>query len=181
MGGPAVTRVRLAAPSDAAAIARIHVDGWRAAYAGLVPDDFLAGLDVTQRAERWRTRLGPAATPDSPTFVAIDDGEAVRGFTHTGPVRDGDLSPAGRAEVYTVYVDPGTWRRGFGSALMHAVDEFWRPTDVRELILWVFEGNADGRAFYERLGWRPDGGRQIDDFGGVQVAEIRYRRPVTPS
>lgn len=58
---------------------------------------------------------------------------------------------------------------------MAAVDDFWRPTKVREVLLWVFERNADGRAFYERLGWRPDGASQVDDFGGAQPVEVRYR------
>jgi RimJ/RimL family protein N-acetyltransferase len=51
--------------------------------------------------------------------------------------------------------------------------------DVHELFLWVFEENAESRAFYERLGWRPDGGRQVDDFGGAHPIEIRYRRSLT--
>jgi len=113
---------------------------------------------------------------NAPTFVALDEADTVRGFANTGPVRGKDLTHDNRAEVYTVYVDPATWRRGIGAALLAAVDEFWRPTDVRELVLWVFEDNAEARAFYERLGWRPDGARQIDNFGDAQPAEIRYRR-----
>jgi len=151
------------------------VDAWRAAYADLLPASFLAALDAAERSERWRARIGPAAGPGSATIVAVDDTGAVLGFAHTGPLRDDDLDRRERAELYTIYVDPAAWRRGVGSALMAAVDEFWWPSAVRELVLWVFEDNADGRAFYERLGWRPDGARKIDDFGGVHVAEMRYR------
>jgi len=136
------------------------------------------GLDQRARAEQWLTRIGAAARPDSPTFVAIDEADSLRGFTHTGPVRDGDLMADDRAEVYTIYVDPGSWRRGIGTALMAAVDEFWRPRKMRELVLWAFEGNADGRAFYERLGLRADGARVFDDFGGAKLAEVRFRRSV---
>lgn len=91
---------------------------------------------------------------------------------------DDDLSPDHRAEIYTIYVDPVDWRRGIGSALMTAVGEFWQPTGVRELVLWVFEENAEARAFYERLGWQPDGARQVDDFGDARPMEVRYRRHV---
>lgn len=173
-----MTRIRLAEADDAEAIARIQIAAWRQAYARILPADFLDGLDTAARAVQWRARIGPAAHVGAPIFVAVDETDAVRGFAHTGPVRDDDLSPEGRAEVYTVYVDPAAWRQGVGFALMAAVDDFWRPTDVRELLLWVFEENADGRAFYERLGWTPDGARQVDDFGGVHPVEVRYRRPL---
>ena len=176
MGGAAVTRIRLAKTGDAEAIAAIQIGAWRAAYAGFLPASFLEGLDVEQRAAQWRGRIGPAMRPGSPTFVAVDETDAVRGFVHTGPIRDEDLEPAGRAEIYTIYVDPETWRQRIGSALLSAVDDFWSPTDVRELVLWAFEANADGRAFYERMGWQLDGASQVDDFGTANPVEVRYRR-----
>jgi hypothetical protein len=39
----------------------------------------------------------------------------------------------------------------------------------------VIAGNERGSAFYEHLGWRPDGARQPIDFDGTSVDEIRYR------
>jgi GNAT superfamily N-acetyltransferase len=176
VGGAAVTRIRLAETDDAEAIAVIQIGAWRAAYAGFLPGAFLDSLDVEQRATQWRGRIGAAMRPESPTFVALDDTDTVRGFAHTGPVRDDDLDPTGRAEIYTIYVDPGSWRRGIGSALLGAIDEHWAGTDVRELVLWAFEANADGRAFYERMGWQLDGARQVDDFGTAHPVEVRYRR-----
>lgn len=149
-----MTRIRLAGTADAEAIASIQIAAWRAAYASFLPARFLDGLDVNDRAAQWGTRTGPAALENSPTFVALDETDALRGFAHTGPLRDDDLSPDGRA----------------------AIDEFWRPTDVAELVLWVFEDNAESRAFYEHLGWLADGSRKVDDFGDAQPAELRYRR-----
>lgn len=171
-----MTRIRLAETHDAEAIGRIQIAAWRQAYAHFLPADFLAALDGAARAAQWRTRIGQAAHAEAPTFVALDETDAVRGFAHTGLVRDDDLSSEGRAEVYTVYVDPAVWRHGIGRALMAAVDAFWASTDVRELTLWAFEENREGRAFYERLGWAPDGATQVDDFGGVHPVELRYSR-----
>jgi GNAT superfamily N-acetyltransferase len=173
-----VTHTRLAIEADAEAIARIQVAGWRSAYAHILPIDFLAGLDADGRAKQWRTRIGPSMRADSPTFVAVDETNAVVGFAHTGPCRDDDLPEGERGEVYTMYVDPPAWRRGIGSVLTAAIDEFWAPTGVDELTLWVFEDNAGSRAFYEAVGWRPDGARKVDDFGGASPTEVRYRRPV---
>jgi len=171
-----VTRIRLASADDAGAIARVQIAAWRAAYADIVPAQFLASLDVGERVDRWRTRISPAADSGAPTFVALDTTDAVRGFAHSGPIRDDDLSPEGRAEVYTVYVDPVAWRRGIGSTLMTAVDDFWGLSGIRELVLWTFEDNPAARTFYEQLGYTFDGTRKIDDFGGTRIAEVRYRR-----
>ncbi|MCC6719924.1 MAG: GNAT family N-acetyltransferase, partial [Acetobacteraceae bacterium] len=50
--------------------------------------------------------------------------------------------------VSQLYLRPGWWRRGIGSALLdHA--KGLRPGGLR---LWCFQVNARGRAFYERHG-----------------------------
>jgi hypothetical protein len=43
-------------------------------------------------------------------------------------------------------------------------------------VLWVLEGNARARHFYECAGWAVDGARKDDVVAGVPVGEIRYRR-----
>ena len=43
--------IREASPTDAAAIARVHVDSWRTTYAGIVPADYLANLSYTRREQ----------------------------------------------------------------------------------------------------------------------------------
>ena len=49
MPGVQVT-VRPAAIADAAAMGRLHVLSWQAAYPGLIRQDYLDSLDVDQRA-----------------------------------------------------------------------------------------------------------------------------------
>lgn len=183
MGGAAVaeTRIRSAVADDAQAIARIQIAAWRTAYRQILPPRFLDALDLEQRADRWRGRLAEAAQPDAPTFVAVDTADAVLGFAHTGPSRDEDFPSERVAELYTLYVDPAAWRRGIGSALSEAVLEFWRPSRIEALTLWVFEMNAQARAFYEARGWTADGARQVDDFGDAAPVEVRYRQRVRRS
>ncbi len=49
--------VRRAMPADAAEIARINVDGWRAAYPGIVADATLEALDVDSFTASYRDVL----------------------------------------------------------------------------------------------------------------------------
>ena len=80
-------RIRRASRSDAAAIARVHVETWQSAYAGLLPDSMLAGMsDVRQAA--WWTRLLADPGEARGVFVADDQDMGVVGFGSCGLVRD---------------------------------------------------------------------------------------------
>ena len=47
-------QIRQSNTSDASAIARVRVESWRAAYRGIVPNDFLAGMDAAEWADGYR-------------------------------------------------------------------------------------------------------------------------------
>src|SRR6185436_14687493 len=99
--------VRAATVDDARAIAEIHVAGWRAAYRGHMPDDFLAALSVEQRTEHHRRGIGTPRSPEHRTWVAESDGRIVA-FAITGPSRDEGAAP-GVAELFALYADPPKW------------------------------------------------------------------------
>jgi len=170
-GGP--IRIRRALPADARAIAEVAVRGWQTAYRGLMPDDFLAGLSVAGREAAWREMLDRDADGGIPAWLAQRDGRAV-GFVSSGPPRDEDI-PLPAAELYAIYVLTEEWRSGIGRSLVQTALAHWRERGAAQLVLWVLEGNAPARAFYEAMGWRPDGTRQQLEIAGTSLAEIRYR------
>jgi GNAT superfamily N-acetyltransferase len=172
-GSPDVARasVRPATPSDADAIAVVHVDSWRAAYRGIVPARILDGLSVERRAAGWRETIESAG--DERVWVVERDGGVI-GFAATGPARDDD-AVAGSGEVMAIYLDPAAWSTGIGRRLFAAAVEDLRGRAFGPLVLWVLTANARGRHFYEAAGWRPDGTSRTLDFGGTPIEEIRYR------
>ena len=121
-------RIRRAATGDARSIAEIGVLGWQAAYRGLLPDDFLAGLSVDARAVAWTMVLEADGDDASPSWVAERDGQVVV-YLSTGPPRDEDV-PLPAAEVYAVYILPAVWRSGLGRALLDAALTEWRARDA---------------------------------------------------
>lgn len=150
----------------------MHVAAWRDAYAGLLPGNLLNGLDVDERAERWRGRL--AALPGG-LFVFVFELEGqVRGFVSGGPSRDGDSD----GEVYAIYVDPGSQGRGAGRQLLAAAVDCLSGAGFTEARLWVLAGNHSARGFYASQGWWPDGTEQPWTYHGVGegIAEARYVR-----
>lgn len=89
-----------ASVDDTRRIAEIHIATWRAAYVGIVPDDFLAGLSVDQRETYWRQEI--PLGKQQVGLAKLDDAEV--GWVSFGPSRDKDAQPAA-AEIWAIYVD----------------------------------------------------------------------------
>ena len=164
-----------ASPDDAWPLAAVDVASWQSAYRGLLPDDYLDALSVEQRAADWQRRLlGHDAERGRSTLVADEDGE-ILGFLRFGP--DEDDPTAGF--VFLLYVLPARWRSGVGAALMAAGEARLREMGFTSAALAVLEANDRARRFYEQLGWRTDGARQHETYGGRELAVLRYTRSLS--
>jgi GNAT superfamily N-acetyltransferase len=144
--------VRTATPDDAAAIAKIYVETWRATYAGILPDDALVRMSPDTQTRQWRAllRAGDAAlVATQPRDGALGNGSEIIGFTGYGPSRSPDLPYSG--EVYTLYVASDYQNFGLGQRLLWgAFRELWRGGH-ESAIVWVLGPNPS-RFFYERQG-----------------------------
>lgn len=165
--------------ADGPAIAAVQRRCMRARYRGVFTDGFLDHLDFSYLGALWTGRAAVAPSPRHRLLVAGRRGE-VHGMVAIGPTRDDDLDPARHGEVRSLYLDPTVIGRGLGRRLFHAAVESLGDCGFDDISLWVIEGNRDGSAFYERLGWEPDGVRQTVTVGGVTTDEVRYR-PATPA
>jgi L-amino acid N-acyltransferase YncA len=164
-------QVRAATLNDADSIAGIHVRSWQSAYTHLFTAEFLGGIDVAHRRERWSMWL--TYPPDGfKTFVAEDDGKVI-GFAGYGRARDNDV-PEGTAELLTIYLEPDRIGTGAGRALMEAVLADMRSLGIAQSMLWVFADNPRTRRFYETAGWRIDDKTQVENIGGVSPQQVRY-------
>lgn len=158
-------RVRPARRADAAAIGRIHVETWRDAYAGLLPDARLLRLSPSIEAERWRAAIeGPGAV-----LVAEEDGQVI-GFGSCGRSRLRKLPYDG--EVYTLYVAPEQHGRGAGRMLLAALFRALETAGCTSALIWVLKGNPS-RFFYEAMGGRHVADRD-EPMWGRTMAEIAY-------
>lgn len=175
-GDTGCMNVRRAVEADARVIAEVHVRSWQAAYVGLLPDTFLAGLSADDREPVWREILVDMARPANRTLVLTDTGTVV-GFAHFCPSRDPDASPT-TGEVTSIYLSPDAWGRGGGRLLLDQVIASLREGTFTEATLWVLDTNRRARRFYEAAGWLTDGAEKTDDRRGFPLTEVRYRRPL---
>jgi ribosomal protein S18 acetylase RimI-like enzyme len=167
--------VRHARVEDAAALGRVHVRAWQAAYRGQLPDGYLDGLRAEERAAGWERGLQRDRARD-PVLVAERDARVV-GFAVVGAAED----PRGAGELYAINVDPDHWGTGAGRALLLAAQAELARLGYGEAVLWVLPGNRRARRFYQAAGWVADGAERSAEVQGVVVPEVRYRRRLEPA
>jgi GNAT superfamily N-acetyltransferase len=170
-------RVRDATPGDGAAMGAVQIAAWRAAYAGVMSDAYLAGLDPETFGAHWRESAGEDRGRARSLLVGELEGRVVA-IAATGEfrARASDDEPTG--ELWMLNTHPDAFGTGVSGAV-HA--EALRRLGVaghHEAVLWVVRENPRARRFYEREGWAADGQDAIADLGGVDVTELRYRRSV---
>jgi ribosomal protein S18 acetylase RimI-like enzyme len=164
-----MTTIDAAMPDDAQAVAQVHVDAWRAAYAGILSDEYLAGLSVAQRAAMWRDAI---ARRQPELLVARRDG-GIDGWISIGPSRD-EGAAADVGEVWALYVAPACWRSGAGRLLWQRARERLIERGFARAMLWVFAANPRAIGFYESAGFavEPASARHFT-LGGREVEELR--------
>jgi GNAT superfamily N-acetyltransferase len=106
-------------------------------------------------------------------LLAENDGELL-GFTACGESRDPD-SGDDAGEVRTLFVAPGEWRRGVGSALMAAALDDLRARGYSEATVWSFADNERANRFYDACGFERDGAEKSEEIW-AHLTEVRYRR-----
>lgn len=162
--------VRDARIDDAAGIARVRIETWRAAYRGLVPQDMLDRMDVdretARRMDHWDELHADARCHD---LVAVADGEVV-GWALAGPARDADAPATG--ELYAIYALADRWSRGVGHALLVEAERRLIADGHERAYLWVLLGNQRATTFYESHGWHCDGAEKVEEG----MHELRHVR-----
>lgn len=143
--------VRRAQPGDAAALAALA-----AAVAG-EREGWLLTRDWRSPADERRYLRAIRASPDACVLVAETPAGELVGRLSLG--RDPHPACAHVAELGIV-VAAGHRRRGVGTALLAAAEEWARRAGVSKLELHVLPHNAGAIALYERLGYRHEGVRR---------------------
>ncbi|WP_236060166.1 GNAT family N-acetyltransferase [Actinacidiphila acididurans] len=160
--------------ADIVAVSGIRVVGWKAAYDGILPQSYLDRMTVEADAQE-RRRYFERPKRGVVNLVAVDAQGTVVGWACVGPYR-GTGSSATAGELYALYVQPSLIGSGIGRALLGAVHAHALAQGFESLLVWVLTDNATARHFYERAGYAADGAVQSDDYDGVSVSEVRYRR-----
>ncbi len=163
-------QLRHAEPSDAEAIARNHLNAWVHGYAGLLPDDGLAALDVDEWTRNWTNRLTSASQRmlrGRSVVVAEDAGSVVAHMALK------------ESELWLLYVGPDCWRRGIGRELLVVAERIIAQNGHDLAELYVLDGNQRAIAFYEASGWDLDGTTKRDTLWGMEMTWLRMTKALS--
>lgn len=137
--------VRLAAPADAGAIARIYNQGI---------EDRVATFETEPRSTTDIAAMLARKGQHYPTVVVEQAGRVVA-FASAGPYRDRPCY-AGIAE-HSVYVDRAARGVGAGRAALDALCRLYAERGFWKLCSRIFPENAPSLALHERVGFRAVG------------------------
>lgn len=165
--------IRPATTRDARAIARVHMRGWQIGYRGIVPDEYLATFNIETMTSRWLGNLAELKRME--TIVAEDEDGSITGWAGFG-ANQSDLPPE-IGELGGLYVDPDSWDRGIGGALLAEAERGLFDYGYERAILWTLAGNDRTRRFYENRGWRFDGVTDTHRSGAEVVCYVKSFPP----
>lgn len=149
------------------ATTQILVDCWRINYSGMVEHKFLDGIEANKWLVQRKTHF-----EEHPglSFVAELDGKIV-GVCEGNPPRDQRFSLDG--ELWALYVSPSCQRGGVGSALLSRIRDELRARGYKRMMVKTLASNAQGRAFYRKMGGL-EAGHAAFDLGGQNYAVIYF-------
>lgn len=170
--------VGIAAPDDAADLARIQVRTWRTAYAETLGQATVDALDEAALSRDWAEAI---AHPTSTVYLAREGTTAV-GFCAAGPAPAEDVAAADGtapddadevALIATVLVEPRWGRRGHGGRLFGSAAADLRAQGSTRAVTWVAQSDSASLSFFRSVGWHPDGTVRTLDTGERTVRELR--------
>lgn len=157
--------------NDVTAVGKIHVDTWRVAYKGIVPQDYLDGLNYTKSATRWEN--GILERPEVLRYVAEIGGEIAGFIAGLNNRSESDL-PHIDSELWAIYVHPNHFRDGVGQALVQELTNKLRDLKKKKMCVWVLADNHRAINFYKKCGGVKTSAEKMIEIGGANLLEISY-------
>jgi len=178
--GPTADSVRLAWPTEAAAIAGLQRRSWDA-----LPDELgltlLRGITLAEMTEAWHQVLTRPPQATRRLLVAVEQSQ-IAGFATTSAAQDHDRDPVRDGEIDQFVIDPRARHLGHGSRLLNACADTLRADGFDRAVWWVLAADDGLRTFLASAGWAPDGAhREIgSEDASVRVKQIRLHTDLTP-
>ena len=139
-------QIRGARPEDSPGIAKVQIDSYRSAYAGICPAEDLDALSLEEQERDWLDWFD--MHPEDVLLVAEDDKGRIAGYALG---RAESSLPGFDGELIALHVREKNQRMGIGRLLLWTMARELRRSGCTSLMLWIYEASA-AHAFYDRMG-----------------------------
>lgn len=151
---------------DRLAISHIYEEGWKFAYRGIVPQDYLDSIEEG----RWVPYLDKEGVG---SLVAAENGTLI-GTSSYSKSRWEQFH--GFGEIISIYLLPQYTGKGYGRLLLEAAAGELEKLGYQDIFLWVLAENRNARNFYEKCGFTPTEHYMDHEIGGKKLREVQYYR-----
>jgi len=165
-------RTREVAEADREAVARLHWEVRRRAFADCVPAAILDRKDLSYRRRYWAEILADPLYGSGRFALLVEDEGTLAGIAGAGPPEREEF-PGWTAVLHNLYVLPAFQGRGHGRRLLEACGTRFAARGEERFYLWTPEGNLAARGFYGKLGGREIGSDERVFLEGT-VRRIAY-------
>ena len=163
--------IRVAKITDCSGIARVQVDSYRTAYAGILPGSYLQHFTYQEQEQDWVDLL--SSRQMAVLHVATTGSEEIVGYALARS--NSEDFPPYDSELVALHVGNQHMRHGVGRQLLDSVSRELHRQGGRSLFVWVLADNPACQ-FYEKLGGVFLGQKpwQNNAYFGTHIYEVAY-------
>tara|TARA_B110001469_G_C9338139_1_gene179492 strand:- start:36 stop:527 length:492 start_codon:yes stop_codon:yes gene_type:complete len=153
--------VRKAQLSDSQEIALIHVNSWKSAFKGLMPERYINSYTIEDRNAEW---LNVLENGSESVIIAKDNNKLV-----------GFLSYSKNADslyLSKLYLCPSIYGQGVGSLLIKQMENESLAASIHLIRLYVLDNNQSAINFYSKQGFEFGDGFESEEFEGETIIDL---------
>ena len=146
----------------------IQIDGWRAAYRGIVDDEFLDSMDKKEKIKKMRNNY-----KENNFIVAEINNEIVAFCRYTFDNRYSNEIPNADCELAALYVKPELKYKGIGTKLVNYVKKEFKKKGKTKMIIGCLKDNEPSKKFYTKMGGKIINEKKIE-IGEKEYDEVCF-------
>ena len=140
--------IRQAVKEDSYSIAKLIVESWQTAYKGLIDDNYLNNLSISDRVIGWERNI--LNQNENNHIYVYEENEKILGVIRFG-IPDNEASNY-NSEIHVLYVEPTLKRNGIGTKLFNFAKNYFIEKNTTNMIIWCLKNNLPSIKFYGKMG-----------------------------
>jgi len=162
--------LRKALPVDVHDIARIHVNSWKTAFEGLMPQKYINGYTCSSRIDEWNRVI---KTNAETVVVAECDSKVVGLMSYSAHLHLLDT-----LELSKIYLCPTVYGKSIGSKFMNYLMNEAEAKGIKVINLYVLDNNESAIRFYMKHGFVYSDGYVSEEFEGETIIDVLMTKQV---